>query len=111
METEVRERHPFRFMLKFLIFVGILYVAGRMLQQKKTEYYGISESEARIKIETKLGPRMGEDKAAELADQIIPKLKEKGVIVADEPHDIMDAEETADEAADESTEKAEATAE
>ena len=101
METETRERHPFRFMLKFLIFVGILYMAGRMLQQKKTEYYGISESEARIKIETKLGPRMGEDKAAELADQIIPKLKEKGVIVADEPHDIVDTAETAAEEAEE----------
>ena len=97
METEAKERHPFRFMLKFLIFVGILYVAGRMLQQKKDEYYGISESEARIKIETKLGPRMGEDKAAELADQIIPKLKEKGVIIADEPHDIVDTDESADD--------------
>ena len=94
METQVEtDRHPFRFMVKFLIFVGVLYAAGRMLNQKKNEYYGISESEARAKIETKLGPKMGEDKAAELADQIIPKLKDKGVIKADEPHDVVDTAE------------------
>ena len=78
-------------MVRFLVFVGILYMAGKMLARKKDEYYGITESEARIKIETNLGPRMGEDKAAELADQIIPKLIEKGVIKADEPHEIVDA--------------------
>ena len=105
METETRERHPFRFILKFLIFVGIIYVAGRMLQQKKSEYYGISESEARIKIETKLGPRMGEDKAAELADQIIPKLKEKGVITDDEPHEVVDTDEAVGESSDDETEE------
>ncbi|MGB7859197.1 MAG: hypothetical protein WBM90_01725 [Acidimicrobiia bacterium] len=94
MENQIdveAKRHPFRFMFKFLVFAGVLYMAGRILMQKKEEFYGISESEARVKIETKLGPRMGEDKAAELADQIIPKLKEKGVIKADEPHDIVEA--------------------
>ena len=106
METQVeKERHPFRFMLKFLLFVGILYVAGKMLAEKKNEYYGISESEARVKIETKLGPKMGDDKAAELADQIIPKLKEKGVIVADEPHDIVDSAEASDAGEDDSSEE------
>ena len=101
-----KERHPFRFLFKFLVFAGILYVAGRFLQQKKAEYYGISESEARVKIETKLGPRMGEDKAAEMADQIIPKLKEKGVIKADEPHDVVEAAEAADEVVEEAAEAA-----
>ena len=94
MEVRVdKEHHPLRFMFKFLLFVGILYVVGRVVAEKKAEFYGITESEARVKIETKLGPKMGEVKAAELADQIIPKLMEKGVIVADEPHDIVDSAE------------------
>ncbi len=98
MAAEVEKaRHPFRFIFKFLLFAGIVYVVGKVLAEKKNEYYGITESEARVKIETKLGPKMGEAQAAELADQIIPKLMEKGVIVADEPHDIVDSAEAATE--------------
>ena len=96
METQIEtERHPFRFMAKFLIFVGMLYVAGRMLNQQKQKFSSFSESEARAKIETKLSPKMGEDKAAELADQIVSKLREKGVLKADEAVDVVDAAETA----------------
>ena len=98
MEVEVEaKRHPFRFMLKFLLFVGILYAAGKFLAEQKAQFYGISESEARAKIETKLAKRMGEAKAAEIADQIIPKLKEKGVVKADAPEDAAEPAADADE--------------
>ncbi len=83
MEKIESDRHPFRFLLKFLIFVGILYLASRLLAKKKDEYYGITESEARVKFETKLGPKIGEAKAADVANSVIPKLKEKGVIKPD----------------------------
>ncbi len=96
MEAQVEtSRHPFRFMVKFLIFVGILYAAGRLLNQQKQKFSGITEAEVRAKIETKLGPKMGEDKAAELAEQIVSKLRDKGVIKAEETHDIVDASEGA----------------
>lgn len=95
METQIETgRHPFRFMVKFLVFVGMLYVAGRLLNQQKQKFSGISESEARAKIENKLGPKMGEDKAAELADQIVSKLREKGVIKAEDAPEVVDAAET-----------------
>ena len=101
IEVVETDRHPFRFMLRFLMFVGILYAAGRLLAQQKQKWYGISESEARAKLEGKLSPRMGEDQAAQVADQVISKLKEKGVIKADEPADIVDAAEAvADDAAE-----------
>jgi len=60
--------------------VGVLisYVNG-----KKLEYVGLTESEARRKFEEKLAPRVGEQRAAEVADQVIPKLKERGVILDD----------------------------
>lgn len=117
MEVEVeKERHPFRFMFKLLVFAGVLYLAGKMLAEKKDEYYGISESEARSKIESKLGPRVGEQKATDIADQVIPVLKDRGVIKAD----IDVAAEASTEAADlageaatkaeEAAEKAEAAA-
>lgn len=78
------ERHPFRFLVKLAIFVGLVYVAGRLVAQKKDEYIGLTESEARSKFISKAGPRIGEDTAGEIADQVIPKLKEKGFVKADE---------------------------
>lgn len=82
-EVEIDERHPFRFLLKFAIFVGVLYMTGRFFAQKKNEYADLTESEARDKFVGKMAPRVGDDTATEIADQVIPKLKERGLIKAD----------------------------
>lgn len=107
-----KERHPFRFLFKFALFVGIVALIGRAIASKKDEFYGITESEARAKFESKLGSRIGEDKAAEVADQVIPKLKEKGIIKPDPAEEAVDkvqeagaeaaqaVEDAADDAAD-----------
>jgi hypothetical protein len=109
MEEMQKERHPFRFLTKLLVFAGIVFGVGRVLMSKKEEYYGLTESEARAKFETKLGPRIGDDKAAEVADQVIPRLKDKGMIKADPIDDAAEkvveaAEEMVAEAADETEE-------
>ncbi len=101
MAKSESERHPFRFLVKFLIFVGILFAASKLLAKKKDEYMGMTESEARSKFETKLGPRIGEEKAAEIADQVIPKLKEKGVIKADDEDEVVDLADVAEEVLEE----------
>ena len=98
MSENGKDRHPFRFLFKFALFVGFLALITKVVASKKDEYYGITESEARMKFESKLGPRIGEDKATEIADQVIPKLKEKGVIVADPVEDDADdADDSADD--------------
>lgn len=103
MEVEVeKERHPLRFMVKLLIFVGLLYVAGRFLNQQKEEWMGLSESEAKAKVESKLAPKVGEDKASEIATQVIAALTEKGVIKADEPSVTEDVAEAAEDVVEES---------
>lgn len=103
MEVEVeKERHPLRFMVKLLIFMGLLYVAGRFLNQQKEEWMGLSESEAKAKVESKLAPKVGEDKASEIATQVIAALTEKGVIKADEPSVAEDVAEAAEDVVEES---------
>ncbi len=98
MSENGKDRHPLRFLFKFALFVGFLALITKVVASKKDEYYGITESEARMKFESKLGPRIGEDKATEIADQVIPKLKEKGVIVADPVEDDADdADDSADD--------------
>lgn len=113
MDVEVEsQRHPFRFMLKFLVFVGILYAASRFLAQQKEQWMGLTEAQARAKVESKLGPRIGEDKASEIAQQVVTALTEAGVFKVetaeestDEAEEVLaDAGDAAGEAAEEAEE-------
>jgi len=95
------QRHPFKFLFKFLLLIGALAAVSRVVASKKKEYYGLTESEARAKFESKLGPRIGEEKASEIADQVIPRLKDTGVI---KPDPMEQAVQEAKEVASETTE-------
>ena len=92
------ERHPLRSMLKLAVFVGLLYAAGRFLAQKKNEYADLTESQARSKFVDTIAPRVGDETAEDIADQVIPKLKDRGLIKSD-PMDAA-AEKVADTAKD-----------
>ena len=99
MDIEVEsKRHPLRFMIKFLVLVGILVAAGKFMAKQKQDWSGITEAQAREKIESRLASRVGEEKATDIANQIVTVLTEKGVIKA---------EETADEVVDVTEEAAE----
>ena len=101
MADKSTERHPFRFLFKFLLFIGALAAVTKVVASKKKEYYGLTESEARAKFESKLGPRIGEEKASEIADQVIPRLKDSGVIKPDPMEQVVnDAKDAASEAKD-----------
>jgi hypothetical protein len=76
-------RHPIRSLVKMAGLVGIIYAIGRFLIRKKEEYSDLTETQARQKLLDKLGPRLGEETAVEIADQVIPKLRERGFIRPD----------------------------
>lgn len=108
MEDTATQRHPFRFLFKFLLLIGALAAITKVVASKKKEYYGLTESEARAKFESKLGPRIGEEKAAEVADQIIPRLKDTGVIKPDPVEQaVEDAKDVASGATDDMKDAAE----
>ncbi|MEX1125021.1 MAG: hypothetical protein WD895_00065 [Acidimicrobiia bacterium] len=90
MTNGEQERHPFRFLLKFLLFAGLLAAIARVMASKKAEFAGLSDSEARAKFEEKLGPWIGTDKAAEVANQVVPKLKDAGLLEPDAAEKAMD---------------------
>ena len=91
-------RHPFRFLFKFALFVGLITLIGKALAANKDRFVGLTESEVRAKFEAKLGRRIGTDAAAEIANKVIPKLKEKGIIKPDPVEEAADpAEETAED--------------
>jgi len=101
MEDITTERHPLRTLFKFLLLIGAVAAISKVVAAKKEEYYGLTESEARAKFESKLGPRIGEEKASEVADQVIPRLKDSGVIRPDPMEQAVDTvKDVATEAAD-----------
>lgn len=96
MAEEVeKERHPFRFLLKLGFLAAFLFFAAKLIMLKKDEYYGLTESEARTKITDRLSRRVGPEKADEVADQVIPLLKDRGVVkpdpVSEAASDLADA--------------------
>lgn len=84
---EGKERHPFRFLLKLAVFTGLIYALGRFVAERKDDYVGLTESQARDKFVTKMGPKVGDENATEIADQVIPKLKDRGLIKSDDDDD------------------------
>jgi len=98
-ETGGKERHPFRFLFKLAFFAGLIYLVSRFVAEKKDEYMGLTETEARTKFMEMMGPRVGEENAAEIADQVIPKLKERGLLKSDSDDSRSDSDQV-DEAVD-----------
>ena len=90
MSDNGSRRHPFRFLFKFALFVGLITLIGKVVAAKKEQFVGLTESEVRAKFEAKLGERLGTDAATEIANKVIPKLKAKGIIKADPVEEAAD---------------------
>lgn len=103
-EFETEERHPIRFLLKVAMFGGLIYMAVRFIAEKKDEYANLTESQARAKLIDKLSPNLGDETANEIADQVVPKLKERGLVkpdpMAEAADDLKAAADKVDAAAD-----------
>ena len=110
------KRRPVRSLLKLAVFAGIVFSVGRFAARKKEEFAGLTESQARDKLMEKMAPKVGDDTASDIADQVIPKLKDRGLIKADPIDEAADdvenvAAEVADAAEDKVTEAADQVAE
>jgi hypothetical protein len=85
------ESHAFRTLFKILLVVGVVAAITKFMSDRRKDFYGLTESEARAKFESKLGPIIGDDRASDVADQVIPRLKETGVLVEDAMDDAKKA--------------------
>jgi hypothetical protein len=101
IEDTTEESHAFRTLVKILLVVGVITAIVKFLSDRRRDFYGLTEAEARAKFESKLGPIIGEDRAAEVADQVIPRLKESGVLEPDPMEKAMgDAKDAASDVVD-----------
>ena len=91
MSDTTDESHAFRTLFKILLVVGVVAAITKFMSDRRRDFYGLTESEARAKFESKLGPIIGDDRASDVADQVIPRLKETGVLVEDAMDDAKKA--------------------
>ena len=70
-------------LVKLLIVGGIVAAVGKALMMQKQQWQGLTESEARAKIDAKLPAKVEGEKRAEVTDKIVGAMKDKGVLVPD----------------------------
>lgn len=94
-------------MKRFLIAaaIGALVALALSTRARRQEWTGLSESEARTKLDQKLPSRIPEERRAAMADRIIDTMRDRGVIVADEPAGEVDLDLTEQPAAAEQAEE------
>lgn len=81
--SETEERHVFRSLLKVAVIGAIVGFAVKTAVEKKKEFTGLTEDEARDKLVEKLSPRLGEEAAADVAGTVVDKLKGRGILAED----------------------------
>ncbi len=85
------------FILLVMLLVVLTVVAKKAKSQQNSEWHGLTESEARSKLDAKLPDKIPSDKRSALADMVVGKMRDRGVIVdqAAVPDDASDlAEDT-----------------
>lgn len=70
-------------LVKLLIVGGIVAAVGKALMMQKQQWQGLTETEARAKIDAKLPAKVEGEKRAEVTDKIVGAMKDKGVLVPD----------------------------
>jgi len=72
-------------LFKILIVVGLVAGAAKLMEAQKKEWQGLTETQARAKIDAKLPSKMPGEKRAEVTDKIVGAMKDKGVLSAEQP--------------------------
>ncbi len=71
-------------LIKLALVVGAIAVAARLVESKKAEWEGLSESQVRDKLDSHLPDRVPDDKRAEVADKVVAKMRSRGKLAEDE---------------------------
>lgn len=84
--------------------VGLIVLAVKKGSQRREEWHGLTEAEAREKVAQRLPGRMPEERREAVTDKIVGTMREKGVLADDDVVDLGAADDgldlTGDEAAD-----------
>ncbi len=71
-------------LVKLGLIVGVIVVLAKIVMAKKAKWEGLTESEIRDKLETRLPKRMPSEKRAAVVDKLVSKMREKGALLQEE---------------------------
>jgi len=67
--------------LLVVLLVVLAAVAKKAKSQQNSEWHGLTESEARSKLDAKLPDKIPADKRSMISDKVVGKMRDRGVIV------------------------------
>lgn len=77
--------------LILMVMVAMLIVACvKKKQSREAEWHGLTESEARSKLDAKLPGRIPDEKRSEISDKIVAKMRDRGVLSETPETDAVD---------------------
>ncbi|MCH8900406.1 MAG: hypothetical protein IH942_07965 [Acidobacteria bacterium] len=62
------------------LIVGAIAVLAKLVAAEKARWQGLTESEVRDKLESRLPKRVPGEKRAEIADKVVSKMRERGAL-------------------------------
>ena len=66
------------------LLAGAIAAASKVIAGKVSDWQGLTESEVRRKVETRIPSRVPEEKRAAVADRVVTKMRDRGVL-SEEP--------------------------
>lgn len=66
--------------LKLTLIVGGIAAVAKLITARKAEWQGLTESQVREKLDSRLPGRMPDEKRAAVADKVVSKMQERGVL-------------------------------
>ena len=70
--------------VKFVLIVGGIAFVAKLVSGKKSEWRGLTESEVRDKLESRLPKWVPGEKRAEIADEVVAGMRGRGALRDDE---------------------------
>ncbi len=86
-------------LIGFALIVGAVAAAAKLMESKKAEWQGLTEPEVRRKVQDRMPSRVPEEKKAEVADRVVTKMRERGMLEEEPLEPVPDDESEADELA------------
>ena len=84
-------------LIGFALIAGAVAAAAKLMATQKAEWQGLTETEVREKVGQRMPSRVPEEKRAEVADKVVAKMRDRGML-GEEP--VAAAAEVGSEAAE-----------
>ena len=66
--------------VKLALFIGVIAVLAKIVAAKMADWEGLTESEVRAKLESRLPKQVPDEKRATIADKVVSGMRERGAL-------------------------------